>query len=111
MLPPILPLSVVPVTSSQDPARQRPDIPPVTATQAGTGENAIDLKHHDTDQAALLLREEQQRQHDKRRREAQEQAEEGEVDPGGALNADGAVPSSPLADVAQRQGLWIDIEV
>ena len=111
MLPSILPLGVVPVTSGQDPVRPRPDIPPVASTQATSSESAIDLKHSDADQATLLLREEQQRQHDKRRREAQEQAEEGEVDPGGALNADGAVPSSPLADVAQRQGLWVDIEV
>ncbi len=33
MLPPMLPLSAVPITSQQDPIRQRPDIPPVVPVQ------------------------------------------------------------------------------
>ena len=35
MLPPMLPLSAVPITSQQDPIRQRPDIPPVVPVQVG----------------------------------------------------------------------------
>jgi len=44
MLPPMLPVSVVPVTSQLDPARQKPDIPPVVPVQAGSNESTIDLK-------------------------------------------------------------------
>jgi len=44
MLPPILPLSVVPVTSQQDPARPRPDIPAVVPTQASSGDSTVNLK-------------------------------------------------------------------
>lgn len=57
MLPPILSLSVVPVTSQQDPVRSRPEIPAVVPTQASSGDSTIDLKQHGADQAALLLRE------------------------------------------------------
>ena len=109
MLPSILPLGAVPITSGEDPVRPRPDIPPVTAAQASSGECAIDLKNHDTDQAALLLREEQQRQHDKRRREAQEDTGEGRPDEAQNLEATAAVP--PVIDGTQRQGLWVDIKV
>ena len=109
MLPSILPLGAVPITSGQDPVRPRPDIPPVTAAQASSGECAIDLKNHDTDQATLLLREEQQRQHDKRRREAQEDTGEGRPDEAQNLEATAAV--SPVIDGTQRQGLWVDIKV
>ena len=109
MLPSILPLGAVPITSGEDPVRPRPDIPPVTAAQASSGECAIDLKNHDTDQAALLLREEQQRQHDKRRREAQEDTGEGRPDEAQNLEATAAV--SPVIDGTQRQGLWVDIKV
>ena len=101
MLPSILPLGAVPVTSGQDPVRPRPDIPPVVPTQASSSESAIDLKHSDADQATLLLREEQKRQHDKRRGEAPEQA--GEQDPEGE--------DCPVIDGTQRQGLWVDIKV
>ena len=105
MLPSILPLGVVPVTSGQDPVRPRPDIPPVASTQATSSESAIDLKHSDADQATLLLREEQQRQHDKRRREALEQG--GEAESG----SDDIEPDKPLVDGMQRQGVWVDIKV
>ena len=104
MLPSILPLGVVPVTSGQDPARPRPDIPAVTSTQASSGETAIDLKHSDADQATLLLREEQKRQHDKRRREA------GEPE-GAGQSVDDNEPAPPVADGMQRQGVWVDIKV
>ena len=105
MLPPILPLSVVPVTSQQDPVRPRPDIPPVVPAQAAAGESAINLSDHDSEQATLLLREEQQRQHDKRRREALERAGVNEQDP------QSPEPDSPPVDGTQRQGVWIDIKV
>ena len=38
MLPPMLPVSVVPVTSQLDPVRQKPDIPPVVPVQPGSNE-------------------------------------------------------------------------
>lgn len=105
MLPSILPLGVVPVTSGQDPVRPRPDIPPVASAQATSSDSAIDLKHSDADQATLLLREEQQRQHDKRRREALEQGAEAEA------GSDDIAPDKPLVDGMQRQGVWVDIKV
>ncbi len=110
MLPPILPLSLVPVTSQQDPVRPRPDIPPVVPAQPSSGDSTINLKNQDSDQTTLLLREEQQRQQDKRRREAA-QGQEVVVVPGDELNEDNTVPVSPLIDGAPRQGLWVDIEV
>ena len=105
MLPSILPLGVVPVSSGQDPLRPRPDIPPVVPAQASSSETAIDLKHSDADQAALLLREEQQRQHDRRRGERREQ--EGRPEPDIAADA----PAGPFADGLQRQGVWVDIKI
>ena len=74
MLPPMLPLSVVPVTSQQDPIRQRPDIPPVVPVQESSNESTIDLQKRDPEEDGLLLREEQRRQQerDRRRREADE---------------------------------------
>ena len=44
MLPPMLPLSAVPITSQQDPIRQRPDIPPVVPVQESSNESTIDLE-------------------------------------------------------------------
>ena len=105
MLPSILPLGAVPVTSAQDPVRPRPDIPPVAPAQASSSECAIDLKNNDADQTTLLVREEQQRQHDKRRREAREQ--EG----GTQARAEDGVPVAPVVDGLQRQGVWVDIKV
>ena len=105
MLPSILPLGVVPVTSGQDPVRPRPDIPPVASAQATSSDSAIDLKHSEADQATLLLREEQQRQHDQRRREALEQG--GEAESG----SDESTRDKPVADGMQRQGVWVDIKV
>ena len=105
MLPPILPLSVVPVTSQQDPVRPRPDIPPVVPAQAAAGESAINLSNHDSEQATLLLREEQQRQQQKRRSEAEEQEAQSPPD------AEDAGPQLPAIDGTQRLGLWVDIKV
>lgn len=105
MLPPILPLSVVPVTSQQDPARPRPDIPPVVPAQASSGDSAINLAHHERDEAALLLREEQQRHQQQRRDEA---AEDGQSS---GPASDGTEPAAPSVDGMQRQGLWVDIKV
>lgn len=109
MLPPILPLSVVPITSQQDPVRPRPDIPPVVPAQSSSNESTIDLKKGDTGEAELLLREEQQRQQRQRRRENQPQ--DVVIVPGDELNSDNTVPVSPLMDEQPRQGLWVDIEV
>ena len=113
MLPPMLPVSVVPVTSQLDPVRQKPDIPPVVPVQASSNESTIDLKNGDAEQSALLLREEQRRQQEqqKRRREADDDPQAHLAIPGDELNADNTVPVAPLIEDAPRQGLWVDIEV
>lgn len=113
MLPPILPLSVVPITAQQDPVRQRPDIPPVVPVQQSSNESTIDLQNRDPEETALLLREEQRRQQERerRRREADEDPEEHLAVPGTELNADNTVPVVPLIDEEPRQGLWVDIQI
>lgn len=113
MLPPMLPLSAVPVTSQQDPIRQRPDIPPVVPVQESSNESTIDLQKRDAEQSALLLREEQQRQQERQRRQREEQddPEQHLAVPGDELNADNTVPVAPLIEEAPRQGLWVDVQV
>ena len=113
MLPPMLPLSAVPITSQQDPIRQRPDIPPVVPVQESSNESTIDLQKRDAEQSALLLREEQQRQQEKqrRKREADDDPEQHLAVPGDELNADNTVPVAPLIEDAPRQGLWVDVQV
>ncbi|MBC3365316.1 aspartate-semialdehyde dehydrogenase [Pseudomonas sp. SWRI154] len=113
MLPPMLPLSAVPVTAQQDPIRQRPDIPPVVPVQESSNESTIDLHDRDPEEAALLLREEQRRQQERqrRRREADEDPEEHLAIPGTELNADNTVPVVPLVEGESRQGLWVDIQI
>jgi len=113
MLPPMLPLSAVPVTSQQDPIRQRPDIPPVVPVQESSNESTIDLQKRDAEQSALLLREEQQRQQERQRcqREEQDDPEQHLAVPGDELNADNTVPVAPLIEDAPRQGLWVDVQV
>lgn len=114
MLPPMIPLSAVPVTSQLDPVKPTPDIKPVVPAQPSSSEGTVDLKHRDPEQAALLLREEQ------RRRQGQGQggqpSHEQEEDPyqplpGDELNADNTVPVAPLMGGENRQGLLVDIEV
>ncbi|KHK62186.1 MULTISPECIES: hypothetical protein [Pseudomonas] len=113
MLPPMLPLSAVPVTAQQDPIRPRPDIPPVVPVQQSSNESTIDLQKRDPEETALLLREEQRRQQDRerRRREADEDPEEHLAVPGTELNADNTVPVVPLVEGEARQGLWVDIQI
>ena len=113
MLPPMLPLSAVPITSQQDPVRPKPDIAPVVPVQASSSESTIDLQKHDGEESALLLREEQRRQQarDKRRREADDDPQAHLAVPGDELNADNTVPVVPLMDESPRQGVWVDIEV
>lgn len=113
MLPPMLPLSAVPITAQQDPIRQRPDIPPVVPVQESSNESTIDLQKRDAEQSALLLREEQQRQQEKqrRKREADGDPEQHLAVPGDELNADNTVPVAPLIEDAPRQGLWVDVQV
>lgn len=113
MLPPMLPLSAVPITAQQDPIRQRPDIPPVVPVQESSNESTIDLQKRDAEQSALLLREEQQRQQEKqrRKREADDDPEQHLALPGDELNADNTVPVAPLIEDAPRQGLWVDVQV
>ncbi|WP_103309403.1 MULTISPECIES: aspartate-semialdehyde dehydrogenase [unclassified Pseudomonas] len=113
MLPPMLPLSAVPITAQQDPVRQRPDIPPVVPVQQSSNESTIDLQKRDPEETALLLREEQRRQQERnrRRREADEDPEVHLAVPGTELNADNTVPVVPLIDDETRQGLWVDIQI
>ncbi|KAA8696713.1 aspartate-semialdehyde dehydrogenase [Pseudomonas syringae pv. tagetis] len=112
MLQPMLPLSVVPVTSQLDPAKRMPDIPPVAPVQQSSNETAIDLRNEDTERSALLLREEQQRQQQQQGRTSEEAEEyQGLVVPGDSLNADNTVPVVPLIDDEPRQGLWVDIQI
>ncbi|EFW81529.1 hypothetical protein [Pseudomonas savastanoi] len=110
MLQPMLPLSVVPVTSQMDPAKRMPDIPPVAPVQQSSNETSIDLRNEDTERSALLLREEQQRQ---QQAHGGGETEEyvGLVVPGDSLNADNTVPVVPLIDDEPRQGLWVDIQI
>lgn len=112
MLQPMLPLSVVPVTSQMDPARRIPDIPPVAPVQQSSNETSIDLRSEDTERSALLLREEHQRQQQQQGRTSEEAEEyQGLVVPGDSLNADNTVPVVPLIDDEPRQGLWVDIQI
>ncbi|PBK51263.1 aspartate-semialdehyde dehydrogenase [Pseudomonas syringae pv. actinidiae] len=113
MLQPMLPLSVVPVTSQLDPAKRMPDIPPVAPVQQSSNETSIDLHNEDTERSALLLREEQQRQQQQHQGRPYEEAEEyqGLVVPGDSLNADNTVPVVPLIDDEPRQGVWVDIQI
>ena len=113
MFPPMLPVSVVPVTSQLDPVRPKPDIPPVVPVQAGSNESTIDLKKGDAEQSTFLLREEQRRQQEqqKRRRDADEDPEEHLAIPGDVLNADNTVPVAPLIEDEPRKGLWVDIQI
>ena len=113
MLPPMLPLSAVPITSQQDPVRPRPDMPPVVPVQPSSSESTIDLQKRDPEEAAMALRDEQRRrqEQDKRRREADSDPEAYLAIPGDELNADNTVPVAPLMDEQPRQGLWVDIEV
>ncbi|MDU8541770.1 aspartate-semialdehyde dehydrogenase [Pseudomonas syringae group sp. J248-6] len=112
MLQPMLPLSVVPVTSQMDPAKRIPDIPPVAPVQQSSNETSIDLRNEDAERSGLLLREEQQRQQQQQGRTSEEAEEyQGLVVPGDSLNADNTVPVVPLIDDEPRQGLWVDIQI
>ena len=110
MIPPLIPISVVPVTSQLDPVKPTPQIPPVVPTQPSSSESAIDLRHRDPEQAALLLREEQRRQQ-QQRRDAQDDPQAHLPVPGDELNADNTVPVAPFIDDEPRQGLWVDVQV
>jgi hypothetical protein len=113
MLPPMLPLSAVPITSQQDPVRPRPDIAPVAPVQESSNESTIDLQKRDPEEAGLQLREEQRRQQERerRRREADDDPEAHLAIPGDELNADNTVPVAPLIEDQPRQGLWVDIQI
>ena len=112
MLPPIIPLSAVPVTSQQDPVKQSPNIPPVVPAQPASSDGTIDLKQQrDPQDEAYRLREEQPRQQQRRQQRRQDEQEElYSAMPGDELNADNTVPVAPLGE-RPRQGLLVDIEV
>ena len=110
MLQPMLPLSVVPVTSQMDPAKRVPDIAPVAPVQPGSSDSNIDLRHEDAERGALMLREEQQRQQQQQQAH-QERTEDNAALQGEYLNADNTVPVAALIDDEPRQGMWVDIQV
>ncbi|MDZ5603621.1 aspartate-semialdehyde dehydrogenase [Pseudomonas sp. RP23018S] len=108
MLPPLIPLSAVPVTSQLDPVKPTPDIPPVVPVQTTAGDSSVDLRQrHDPQEQALLLFDEQRRH---QQRQQQEQADRYSAEPGDQLNADNTVPVMPMGEPV-RQGLLVDIEV
>ncbi|MBV7489104.1 MULTISPECIES: hypothetical protein [Pseudomonas] len=113
MLPPMLPLSAVPITSQTDPIRQRPDIPPVVPVQESSSESTIDLQKRNPEEDGLVLREEQRRrqEQERRRHEADNDPQAHLAIPGDELNADNTVPVAPLMEDQPRQGLWVDIEI
>ena len=112
MLPPMLPLSAVPITSQHDPIRPRPDIPPVVPVQESSNESTIDLQKRDPEEAAFTARGTARKQErERRRREADEDPEVHLAIPGTELNADNTVPVVPLMEDQPRQGLWVDIEI
>lgn len=112
MLPPMIPLSAVPVTSQLDPVKPTPDIKPVVPTQPSSSDGTIDLKHRDPEQAAVLLREEQRRRQGQGNQASHEQDDDPyHPVPGDELNADNTVPVAPLMGGEGRQGLLVDIEV
>jgi len=112
MLPPMIPLSAVPVTSQLDPVKQRPEIPPVVPVQPSSNESTIDLRKRNPEQTAIMLREEQRRQHERQRGKGhQDVQDEPLAVPGDSLNADNTVPVVALMDDEPRQGIWVDVEV
>lgn len=108
MIAPMIPISVVPVTSQLDPVKPPPVIAPVVPAQSSSNETTIDLRHRE--EAALLLREDQQRRQ-RQRQDGQPDADEHLPVPGHELNADNTVPVVPLIEDEPRQGLWVDIQV
>lgn len=117
MLPP-LPLPFIltpPVTAQQDVPKPRPEIVPVTPTQASAQESGVDLNRQHPQDALELLYEEQRRHHQPHsHREAPE--EEQEAAPvESELQAEASEVLEEYAEVQDedkpRQGLWIDVNV
>ena len=98
MLPPIPP-GLLPVTSQQEIAKPRPEIPPVTPVQASANESAVSLDKRHPQEAEELLRQEQRRR--QRRGYSPEELAEGEV----------AKADEVVLEELPRQGLWVDVEV
>ncbi|MDF3931752.1 aspartate-semialdehyde dehydrogenase [Pseudomonas citronellolis] len=96
MIPPI-PSDVLPVTAQQDPARVRPDVPPVAPVAPAAGEAAVSLERR----PAELTPEEEYEQR-RRRRQARGEGEPEEI---AEDEADDGLGEAP------RKGMWIDVEV
>jgi len=114
MIPPLIPINVVPVTTQHDPVKPLPQIAPVTAAQPNSNESTIDLRHRDPEETALRLREEQRRQQQEQQQQRREAAllpQDHAPLPGDEVNADNTVPVAPLIDGEARQGLWVDVQV
>ncbi|MFF7710612.1 aspartate-semialdehyde dehydrogenase [Pseudomonas sp. NPDC007930] len=102
MLSPITPAVHVPINPQLDPAKPTPQITPVVAPQATTGEAQIDLRQREQEGAELLR---------DRQRRGKRRPHEPLVVPGDELNADNTVPAVALIDGEERQGHWIDLKV
>lgn len=100
MLPPI-PQSLVPTMASQDVAKPRPEIQPVTPAQETSNQNGVGLKHRQPHETEELL--EQERRRRRRQRQGYTPEELAAMDE--QALTDKALDSLP------RQGLWIDVEI
>ncbi|MBD1553830.1 aspartate-semialdehyde dehydrogenase [Pseudomonas typographi] len=105
MLAPITPVVHVPINPQLDPAKPTPDIPPVAASQAVSGDNQVDLRQPEQQDGALL------RDEQRRRQRHSGAPTEPLVLPGEELNADDTVPAVALVEGEERQGQWIDLKV
>jgi hypothetical protein len=115
MLPSILPMNQIAVTSQLDPVKSPSVLPPVVPAQPVATDNDVDLRQRDAEETAARLREEHRRQHQRERRRAeifdQHDPDQHLPLPGNELNADNTVPVAPLIENQPRQGLWVDIQI
>lgn len=110
MLPPIIPLSAVPVTSQLDPVKPTPDIPPVVPVQTASDDTGVDLRQRQDPQEQALLLLDEQRRRQQQRQPGQNPDERYSAEPGHELNADNTVPVIAMGEPV-RQGLLVDIEI
>lgn len=114
MLPP-LPLPFIltpPVTAQQDSPKPRPEIVPVTPTQASAQESGVDLNRQHPQDFLDLLYEDQRRHHyPQQEEEGAEEEQEEEL----GMQAEASEVLEEYAEVQDedkpRQGLWVDVSV
>lgn len=101
MLPPI-PQGLVPVTTQQDPVKQRPDIPPVAPPQNNSEAGDVAMRNNN-EEVRERLRDEQRR---RQKQQAEQQRSENENE-----TEDDADSENKKTKGMSRRGLWIDIKV